>query len=272
MDDLEEWVAGAVRGDAGALERVVLAMKDDVYALAIRMLWHPEDAADATREVLSRIVTRLGLFEGRSSFRTWAYRVAVRALLNIKRGRAEQPLSFEEFGNDLQDGLTSEAPPTYSEAERSVLRREVRVACTHAMLLCLDRDHRMAYLLGELLELPGAEAADCLGVCAATYRKRLSRARERVRDFTARSCGIVSTDAACRCERRIAPAVERGRIDPQALLFATHPTTDVNSEDASEVAEALEAVVDGGDIVSSLSERILGRVPVDEVRQLVSRS
>lgn len=251
MESIEERVAKAVAGDGAALESVVESVRHDVYGLAIRMLWHPEDAAEATQEILLRIVTRLGSFEGRSSFRTWSYRVAVRALLNMKRGRAEHPLSFEDYGADLLNGLTADAPSQYSEPERAVLRNEVKIACTQAMLLCLDRDHRIAYLLGEIFDIAADEAADCVGVSAPTFRKRLSRARERVLRFTAEHCGLVSRDAACHCDGRIAPAVDQRRIDPQSLLFATHPTRDATSMDAERVVATIEAFGDGDALMRS---------------------
>jgi RNA polymerase sigma factor (sigma-70 family) len=53
------------------------------------MLYHPQDAEDATQEILVKILTRLSSFEGRSSFRTWLYRIAVNHLLNIRRSRVE---------------------------------------------------------------------------------------------------------------------------------------------------------------------------------------
>ncbi|MGH1344785.1 MAG: RNA polymerase sigma factor [Nannocystales bacterium] len=251
MESVEQRVQRAVAGDADALESVVEAVRDNVYGLAIRMLWHPEDAADATQEILLRIVTGLPSFQGRSSFRTWTYRVAVRALLNMKRGRAEQTLSFEDFGADLLDGLTAEAPEGYTDAERAVLRAEVKIACTQAMLQCLDRDHRMAYLLGEILEVPGDEASQIMDVSAPTFRKRLSRARDRVQRFTASHCGLVSASASCRCVGRIAPAVEQGRIDPKALLFATHPTAVASAADAQQVVDTIEALCDGHALLRS---------------------
>lgn len=248
---MEDQVTKAVAGDAAALQAVVEAVRDDVYGLAMRMLWHPEDAADATQEVLLRIVTRLGSFEGRSGFRTWAYRVAVRALLNIKRGRVEHPLSFDEFGADLVEGLTAEPPASLSASERAVLQHEVKVACTQAMLLCLDREHRMAYLLGEIFDIAGDEAAACMDVSPPTYRKRLSRARSRVQQFTAEHCGLVSPSAACRCSGRIAAAVSQKRVDPHALLFATHPTTSATAADADRVVATIEAMADGRALMRS---------------------
>ena len=65
VDDLSELALAAAAGDTEALERLVAAVQDDVYRLALRMLWHPEDAQDATQEALVRIVTRVGSFRVR---------------------------------------------------------------------------------------------------------------------------------------------------------------------------------------------------------------
>lgn len=249
---LETLVARAVAGDANAMDAVVLAIKDDIYGLAIRMLWHPADAEDATQEILLRVVTRMGSFEGRARFRTWVYRVAVRALLNARRSCAEKhAMSFDDFGRDLLDGLDADADASRDAAERALLRREVKLACTQAMLMCLDRDHRIAYLLGEIFELSGAEAADCVDVPPATYRKRLSRARKRVHEFMAAHCSLVDGAAPCSCDRRIAPAVRAGRVDPDALLFAEHPVTGVDRAEAEAVVGAISQMCDGGAVMRS---------------------
>jgi hypothetical protein len=92
------------------------------------------------------------------------------------------------------------------------------------MKCCLDREHRAAYVIGEILELDHREAASALGISAATFRKRLSRARARVLEFTRRSCGLVNPKANCRCARRLAPAIALQRVDPQAPAHA-HPET-----------------------------------------------
>ena len=136
----------------------------------------------------------------------------------------QRPISFEEFGYDLADGLSSAPLDEYTDAEQKLLVEEVKIGCTQAMLLCLDRDHRLAYILGEIMELASDEGAAILGITAAAFRKRLSRSRERVRGFMDGNCGLVNPNAACRCHRRVRRAVELERIDPQSLLFAQHPT------------------------------------------------
>jgi hypothetical protein len=88
------------------------------------------------------------------------------------------------------------------------------------MLLCLDRPHRLAYILGDILELDSREAADVLEIASATFRQRLSRARRAIVGFTMAKCGLVNRENACRCRRRVNSALESERIDPEHLLFA----------------------------------------------------
>ena len=215
-------MARAKAGDRAALESVVRAVQQDVYGLALRFLWHPQDAEDATQEILIRVITGLGGFRGDSRFRTWVYRVACNTLLTLRRQRMEQrAVSFEEFGEDLARGL-SDAPLRVEHGpDEKLLLEEVKIGCTLAMLLCLDRDHRLAYILGEIVELDHLEAAEVLEISPAAFRKRLSRARARITTFMMSRCGLANPANACRCRRRVATAVELGRVDPGNLLFAS---------------------------------------------------
>lgn len=218
---LEQQVARARAGDRSALEAVLRAVQPDVHRLALRFLWHPEDAEDAAQEALLRVVTGLGGFRGESDFRTWVHRVAVNVLLSLRQQRMErQALSFEEFGDDLAAGL-GDAAAGRSSPEDALLLEEVKIGCTQGMLLCLDRDHRMAYILGEILELDHREAAEVLEITPAAFRKRLSRARSRITSFMRSHCGLFDLTNPCRCRRRVGAAVALGRVDPDHLLFAT---------------------------------------------------
>jgi hypothetical protein len=126
-------------------------------------------------------------------------------------------LTFERFAEDLADGLSSDGP---TDAERSLLTEEVKIGCTLGMLQCLDRPHRLAYVLGEILDLSGPEAAEALEISAALFRKRLQHARTAIESFTRTYCGLASDSAACACHRRVPAAVRLGRVQPDALDFA----------------------------------------------------
>jgi RNA polymerase sigma factor (sigma-70 family) len=222
----ERTVERARGGDRAALEALVRAVEDPIYALSLRMLWHPADAEDATQEILVKLVTRLQSFRGDARFTTWAYRVAVNHLLTTRRRRAErQAMSFDEFGEDLARGLDEPHDP--QGVDQALLAEEVKVGCTQAMLLCMDREHRAAYVLGEVFELDSREAAYALDVSPAAYRKRLQRARERVQSFMEGHCGIVDPANPCRCRRRIGAAIAEGRVAPRALLFARRGIADM---------------------------------------------
>lgn len=59
-------------GDREVLDALVRGLQRWVYSLAVRMLWDPRDAEDATQEILIRVITRLSTFRGESSLGTWA--------------------------------------------------------------------------------------------------------------------------------------------------------------------------------------------------------
>ena len=219
--DLELQVARAQAGDRNALESVVRAAQKDVSAVALRFLWHPQDAQDATQEILIRVITALGGFRGDSGFRTWVYRIACNTLLTLRKQRMEQrSMSFGEFSEDLVQGLSDEPLHAECGVDEKLLLEEVKIGCTLAMLMCLDRNHRLAYILGEIVELEHHEAAAVLEITPAAFRKRLSRARTSITSFMVSRCGLANPANACRCRRRVATAVDLGRVDPANLLFA----------------------------------------------------
>lgn len=220
---LEDLARQAVHGDRDALDRLVRDLQTDVYGLAVRMLWNREDAEDATQDILVRVVTRLGQFDFRSKLKTWVYRIAVNYVLDVKKSPVERmQLNFQAFAEDLADGLSSEGP---TDIERSLLIEEVKIGCTLGMLQCLDRPHRLAYVLGEILELAGPEAAEALDITGDLFRKRLQHARAAIEAFTRAHCGLASDSANCACHRRVPAALRLDRVRPDALDFAGHPSS-----------------------------------------------
>lgn len=215
---LEDLARLAIDGDQGALDLVVRELQGDVYGIALRMLWNKEDAEDATQEILVRVVTRLSQFDFRSRLRTWAYRVAVNYILDVKKSATERlQMNFQALGDSLVEGLSADGP---SDTEQSLLIEEVKIGCSMAMLQCLDRPHRLAYVLGDIMEVPGPEAAEALEISPELFRKRLQHARAAVLSFTKAHCGLVSETAPCSCNRQVAGAVRSGRIDTHHLAFA----------------------------------------------------
>jgi RNA polymerase sigma factor (sigma-70 family) len=151
---LEERAERAAAGDSAALSWLVDEVQHPVYRLALRFLGHPEDAKDATQEILVRVITHLGQFEGRSQFMTWAYTIAMRQLMRTRKRELESAVKgAEAFAAALDQGL-ADRDFTAQEAEYRLLSAEVRISCTYAMLLRLSRPLRASYILGDAMGMP----------------------------------------------------------------------------------------------------------------------
>jgi RNA polymerase sigma factor (sigma-70 family) len=242
--DLSQLAGAAAAGDKRAAGALLDAVQDDVYHLALRMLGHPADAEDAAQEILLILLTHLGSFRGECAFKTWVWRIAANHLARVRRGRRER-VTFEVLDERLRTGLCEEPTPR-PDPESEALARELRLRCTEAMLLSLDRELRLAYVLGDILNLSGEEAAEVLEIDPAAYRKRLSRARTRLYDFLRGWCGVFDERNACRCAGQVDCAIERGLLAPDDLYFSkqrTRPTPAV-VERASEEMTSLMHVAE----------------------------
>jgi RNA polymerase sigma factor (sigma-70 family) len=247
---LEELARLAAAGDSAALSRLVEDVQHPVYRLALRFLGHPEDAKDATQEILVRLITRLGSFEGRSQFMTWAYSVAVRQLMRTRKRQVESSVrGAETFAAFLDRGL-ADRDFTAEEAEYRMLCAEVRISCTYGMLLCLSRPLRVSYILGDAMGMPDTVAAEICGISRAAQRQRLARARRTMRTIIADRCGLVDAANPCRCGRQIESSLAAGILDPDDPLFATHPRTDAGPIETGTIERAAEQL----DLVLAMSE------------------
>lgn len=236
-----EWVNRITAGDRKAVTPLVEAIQGDIYRLSLRMLGDSAEAQDATQDILLRVLTHLASFQGKSAFRTWVFRVATNHLLNRKQGQKEF-FSFEMLEGFITQGLGAEMPDM-PEAEIALLAEEVKLGCSEGALLSLDRDHRVAYMLGELFDFSGEEAAAILEIEPAAYRKRLQRANERLGAFMGKNCGLVDPKNACRCARMVGPSMAVGFLDPKRPRWVGHPRT-AAAEKAGEHKGCIDSLLD----------------------------
>lgn len=201
-------------GSRAAVAQIVTDIEAPLFNLAFRMLANRADAEDATQEILVRTITHLGSIREPAAAGAWAFRLACRHLVSERRrGRIEaMRLDFAGFAADLAEGQGDIHDTGLNPVERDLAIKEVKIGCTLAMLTCLSRPLRISYILGDVLEVSDAEAADALEITAATHRQRLRRARQQVTQFLRATCGVAGAKKACSCPRRVAPALAAGRI------------------------------------------------------------
>jgi RNA polymerase sigma factor (sigma-70 family) len=217
--DIEILVTKAVKGDFAALTALLEDTQKYIYNISIKILFNPENAKDTTQEILIKILTHLSSFRFESNFTTWTYRIATNYLLNIVDKEKRQKLNFDIFAKDLAQGLNHNY--NLNDAENKLLVEEVKIGCSTGMLQCLDTESRITYVIGEILEFNSTDGAYIQDISPETFRKRLSRARTKINEFTKQNCGLVNPENACRCHKKVNNAIATKRIDPNSLLFAS---------------------------------------------------
>jgi RNA polymerase sigma-70 factor (ECF subfamily) len=196
-----ELLQAARGGDQGAFEQLTDPYRGELHAHSYRMLGSVHDAEDALQETLLRAWRGLSGFEGRSSLRSWLYRIATNASLTMieKRPKRVLPIDYdppadphqgpgeplveslwiepyadERFG--VEDGLAG--PDARYEQRESVELAFV------AALQKLPANQRAVLILREVLGFSAKEAAETLGTTTASVNSALQRARAAVEERT----------------------------------------------------------------------------------------
>lgn len=215
-------VARCRQGDMTALDALVRRHQSWVFNLALRMMWRREAAEDAAQEILIKAVTKLSTFNGRSAFRTWLYRIAVNHLLNVRKSEMEeQKMTFSGMGASLDGVLEMDLPDERTlPVETQIFVEEAKLGCITAMLMCLDRRQRLAFILGEVFGETSETAAEAMNESTVNFRQLLSRARRDLYQFMNDKCGLVNQANPCRCARKAGGFRKNGWLDPQQLQFS----------------------------------------------------
>lgn len=210
----------SVAGNRSALENLIKKHQDWIYNVALTFVGDKNEAADLTQEVLIKVVTKLDSFQQKSNFRTWTYRIVKNHFLNMKRGKYEiNAPTFEQFGEGL-DQLPNESLSNYSfEVENKLLVKEAKISCMKGMLLCLDREQRMIYIIGALFEFPDSIGSEIMEITKENFRVKLHRAKKQLYSFMDQKCGLIKKSNPCRCARKTAGFIKMGFVDPKHLHF-----------------------------------------------------
>ena len=241
-EELQAFVDKAIAGDKNALESLIAGVQDIVFNLSLRMLGTFADAEDATQDILLKMITHLSSFRGDSSFTTWVFRIAVNHLKNYKKHMfAHHPLSFEFYGNDIENGKTESVPDLTQNVEKEILAEELKMSCTNVMLQCLDVESRCIFILGTMFQIDSRIAGDILEITPEAYRQRLSRIRKKMADFLGEYCGEYGSGR-CKCKERVNYAIQNHRINPLQLDYMT--AAEIPIQTLIDVKNAMEDIDD----------------------------
>jgi len=171
------------RGDPEAFARLVALHEGMVFNLAMRLLSDAEEARDLSQDVFLQVYRTLHSFQGRSSLKTWIYRIVVNQCRNRQRWwhrrRKNRSCPIEELTPADQARMVDVEGETHGPFER--VRKREQAERVQQALSSLSFDHRAILLLREVENLSCEEIAGTLGLPEGTVKSRLARAREALR-------------------------------------------------------------------------------------------
>src|SRR5580692_87541 len=180
MRDADEpWPADAellrrhVAGDDQAFGELFRRHRDRLWAVALRTVCDPEEAADALQDAMISAFRRAADFRGESAVTTWLHRIVVNACLDRIRRRAARPAASgmdEQTLDVLAQGSALADPGIDKDTALDVL----------AALRTLAPEQRAALVLVDMLGYPVADTAAILGISPGTVKSRCARGRARL--------------------------------------------------------------------------------------------
>lgn len=240
----QELMNDALNGSKVALETLISRHQNYIYNVALRLVFLPHDAEDLTQEVLIIVITKLSQFKGNSSFRTWLYRIVFNHFLRMDSKRMEKRgFRFEGISQQL-DTLPGDDLSILDRLEKQEKIEEAKITCMTGMLLCLNREQRLVFILGELFNVDHNLGAELLEITKDNYRKKLSRARKDLYRFMNNQCGLINEANTCRCSKKARGFIKMGFVDTNTNRFAeSHKDSIANTvaEKLSDFSEQMES-------------------------------
>lgn len=142
--------------------------------------------------------------------------------MNVRKRSKEETFSrFEGYGYFLDAIPNTELTQDEAVALKETVE-EVKLSCMSGMLLCLDREQRMIYILGEVFRIDHRLAGEILEISPDNFRQKLARARRDLYNFMNNKCGLVNKSNPCRCPKKTKGLVQMGVVDLERLQFNTH--------------------------------------------------
>jgi RNA polymerase sigma-70 factor (ECF subfamily) len=176
-----ELLAAHVAGDSDAFGVLFARHRDRLWAVALRTMGNPHDAADGLQDGLVAAYRRAGTFRGDAAVTTWLHRVVVNACLD--RIRSAKVRRAEALPDDIDEqrdrGSTLTAAGAADDPEQAAIRDDRRRALL-AALSTLPAEQRAALVLVDMEGHSVAEVAAMLDCAEGTVKSRCARGRERL--------------------------------------------------------------------------------------------
>jgi len=215
----QELVRKSLAGDRKSINELIQLHQPFIYNVAWKMTFDAHDAMDLTQETLLKVVINLSKFNFKSNFRTWLYRIVVNEFLQTKRRKGEKSFSdFKAQGKRL-DAIPNTDINLKEELELEELIKELRYRCLSGMLMCLNREQRLVYIIGETFGVDHTIGAEIFNITKQNFRVKLHRARKDLYNFMKQKCGLVNPENPCRCAKKAKTMHQKGYLTEDKKFF-----------------------------------------------------
>ena len=231
-------------GDKVSLNELINKHYAYTFNLCLKMLYSHQDAEDVNQEIWIKAVTNLANFKKKSNFTTWLYRISVNHILSMKKKSIELAISkgFDGYSENL-DSITSQELNTEEKIVLTAAVEEAKISCMSGMLMCLDREQRLIYVLGDVFDIDHKVGSQIFKVSQINYRKKLSRARQDLFNFMNNQCSLVNKDNPCSCRKKTKGFIKVGYVNPEKLEFNANFTTTIHDKIVQR-SDALDSLKD----------------------------
>jgi RNA polymerase sigma factor (sigma-70 family) len=207
-----------LEGSREDLEKLVFRHQAWIYNIALKMVLDPVDAEDVTQEILIKLITKLATYDpDKGAFRTWLYRIVANHVFNMKTSKYER--IFRSMDDHIEAIRKTPDQTISASPENSLLLEELKIKCLTAILLCLDRRHRLVFILGEIFDVADQVGSEILEISRINFRKMLSRSRKKISNFMTQNCGLINESNPCNCARKLKGYMDQGFVRQDHLSF-----------------------------------------------------
>lgn len=167
-------------GNVSAFDNLVIKYRERIYSVIYNLTSNKEDSFDLAQESFIKAFQSIGRFQGKSSFFTWLYRIAVNtSLSHLKKNRHRRFLSYENISEEAGSNEVLEALAAKSSTEKPTIIKELQHKLNEA-LQTLSVKHRTVLVLFEIDNLSHQEIADIMNCSVGTVRSRLHYAKKQL--------------------------------------------------------------------------------------------
>ncbi len=177
MEEEIQWIQEVLSGNKDAYAHIINKYKNQLYATILRMTKNPQDAQDLVQEAFIKVYHQLGKFDGKGSFSSWMYRVAINHCMDEFRKKRYKMMQVEINEEKVVNSNNPEVIFLKNEKNRQLER----------LIATLPEDERLIILLRYVNDLSYIEISELVQLPLSNVRNKLHRAKKKMRDTV--KCG-----------------------------------------------------------------------------------